>query len=116
MTLDEINRSNADGTPIFNDLNLGGFLIYHSPRLRVFIDDRCSLYGADCLTAYDHARREDPAQLDRWQQKYDFRYALVETGGQFDAHLSATPPWVCLARTPAATLYERRMGLSPSGR
>ena len=60
--LAEINRSAAEGTPIFNDLDLGGFLIYHAPRLRVFVDDRCALYGADFLEAYDHARRENPAQ------------------------------------------------------
>ena len=41
--LDEINRSAAEGTLIFNDLKFGGFLIYHEPRLRVFVDDRCPL-------------------------------------------------------------------------
>ena len=51
--LDEINRSSPEGTPIFNDMNFGGFLIYHAPRLRVFVDDRCSLYGTDFLLAYD---------------------------------------------------------------
>ncbi len=49
--LDEINRSSPDGTRIFNDLNFGGFLIYHTPRLRIFVDDRCSLYGTDFLLA-----------------------------------------------------------------
>ena len=105
--LEEIDRSNVDGTPIFNDLNFGGFLIYHAPRLRVFIDDRCSLYGGDFLEAYDHARRENPAQLDRWQQQYGFDYALVETGGPFDSYLAGAASWAPLARTPAATLYRR---------
>ena len=58
----------ATATRIFNDLNFGGFLIYHAPRLRVFVDDRCSLYGGEFLGAYDRARREDPAQIDRWQR------------------------------------------------
>ncbi len=89
--LDEINRSAADGTPIFNDLNFGGFLIYHEPRLRVFVDDRCSLYGTEFLRAYDHARREDPAEIERWRRQYGFRYALVETGGPFDRYLSVHP-------------------------
>ena len=98
--LDEINRSAADGTPIFNDLNFGGFLIYHEPRLRVFVDDRCSLYGTEFLQAYDHARREAPAEIDRWQRQYGFRYALVETGGQFDRYLSSIPPGPCWAARP----------------
>ena len=96
---------------IFNDLNFGGFLIYYEPRLRVFVDDRCSLYGAEFLRAYDHARREDPAEIDRWQRQYGFRYALVETGGPFDRYLSSAPAWTPLGRTPAATLYQRHIGV-----
>ena len=109
--LDEINRSAAEGTPIFNDLNFGGFLIYHEPRLRVFVDDRCSLYGAEFLQAYDRARREAPAEIERWRRQYGFRYALVETGGPFDRYLSSTPAWTLLGRTPAAALYERDIGV-----
>ncbi len=60
--LDEIARSNEDGLRIFNDMNFGGFLIFHEPRMRVFIDDRCPLYGTEFLRAYDHARRDDPAR------------------------------------------------------
>ena len=60
------------------------------------------------LQAYDHARRENPAQLDRWQQQYGFDYALVEAGGQFDRHLAGASHWTRLARTPAATLYQRK--------
>ena len=71
--LDKINGSSPEGTRIFNDLNFGGFLIYHAPRLRVFVDDRCPLYGTEFLLAYDRARRKDPAQIDRWRRQYGFR-------------------------------------------
>ena len=114
--LDEIGRSHADGTRIFNDLNFGGFLIYHAPRLRVFVDDRCSLYGTEFLLAYDRARREEPDQIDRWQAQYGFDYALVEAGGPFDRRLAGAAPWTLLGRTPAAALYQRRMGVPPSMR
>ena len=113
--LKEIERTGA-GPGIFNDLNFGGFLIYHTPRLPVFIDDRCSLYGGDFLSAYDRARRADPAQLDRWQQQYGFHYALVETGGRFDGYLAGTGRWALVARTTPATLYRRDMGVSAAGR
>ena len=112
--LKEINQTSPEGTPIFNDLSLGGFLIYHAPRLRVFIDDRCSLYGEDFLEAYDHARRENPAEIDRWQRQYGFRHAVVESGGKFDNHLAESASWTLLARTSTATLYQYRMGNSPS--
>ncbi len=110
--LDEIAQSNKDGVRVFNDMNFGGFLIYHQPRMRVFIDDRCALYGTDFLQAYDHARREDPAQIDRWQRRYGFHHALVETGGNFDRHLRSSAAWTILGRTPAATLYQHRLGVS----
>jgi hypothetical protein len=109
--LEEIDRSAGEGPRIFNDLNFGGFLIYHAPRLPIFIDDRCALYGTDFLQAYDRARRENPAQLDRWRQQYGFHYALVETGGRFDHYLAGATPWGLVARTPPATLY-RYMGVS----
>jgi hypothetical protein len=105
-----IDRASKDGTRIFNDLNFGGFLIYFAPHLRVFVDDRCSLYGGPFLEAYEHARRDDPAQIDHWRGLYGFPYALVETDGRFDRHLAAEAGWVRLARTPAATLYEQHMG------
>jgi hypothetical protein len=96
------------GVPLFNDLLFGGFLIYYQPQLRIFVDDRCSLYGTDFLQAYDRARRENPAQIDRWQRQYGFRYALVETGRDFDKYLSTAPGWSMLRRSAAATLYEHR--------
>ena len=108
--LEQIGRTNPEGTPIFNDLNYGGFLIYYAPRLRVFIDDRCPLYGAEFLEQYDRARLSDPAQINRWQQQYGFHYALVETGSQFDRYLDHSGDWTIVQRTPAAALYRRDSG------
>jgi hypothetical protein len=103
--LREIDRSSAEGTRIFNDLNFGGFLIYHTPRLRIFVDDRCPLYGTEFLLDYTRARREDPAQIDRWQRQYGFSYALVEAGGRFDGFLRDSREWALVDRSPAAALY-----------
>jgi len=114
--LTEIDRANPEGTPIFNDLNFGGFLIYHTPRLRVFVDDRCSLYGGDFLQTYNDARQDNPTLLDAWWQRYRFPYALVETGGGFDHHLSGSGQWTLLGRTPVATLYQRDLGTSAAER
>lgn len=119
--LEQISRTNPEGTSIFNDMTLGGFLIYYTPRLRVFIDDRCALYGGEFLQACDRARREDPAQIERWQQEYGFRYALVETdlkGDRYDMkldrYLEGSDRWQLIRRTPAATLYRRDLGLRAS--
>jgi hypothetical protein len=107
-TLEKINRSSPDGTRIFNDLNFGGFLIYHTPRLRVFIDDRCPLYGTEFLLDYERARCENPAQIDGWRQQYGFDYALVRTGAGFDRYLSESAEWRLVKRSPAATLHRHK--------
>jgi hypothetical protein len=105
--LGEIDRSSEDGARIFNDMNFGGFLIYHAPRLRVFIDDRCPLYG-DLLLSYNRARCKEPAQIDQWQRQYGFRYALVKTGEPFDRYLSGAADWNLVERAQAAALYRHK--------
>ncbi len=97
-----------EGTPIFNDLDFGGWIIYFTPRWRVFIDDRCALYGEEFLSAYDQARRQNPAQLARWQEEYGFRWALVRRGSGWDRYLASLPLWECLGRDEAAAWYHLR--------
>ena len=120
--LRQIDRSSPDGTRIFNDLNFGGFLIYHTPRLRIFVDDRCPLYGTEFLLECERARCKDPAQIDRWQRQYGFRYALVQSDSRlvrtdrprvqnespFDRYLSESAEWRLVERSPVAALYRHR--------
>jgi hypothetical protein len=103
--LARIQQAEPPGTPIFNDMAFGGFLIYGAPRLRVFIDDRCELYGGSFLAEYDEARRGAPARIDQWRRRYGFRYALVESNTPFDRHLANHPDWALVGRTRVAALY-----------
>ncbi|MBN2581131.1 MAG: hypothetical protein JXB10_19270 [Pirellulales bacterium] len=99
-----------EGERIFNDLNFGGFLIDHAPRMKIFIDDRCLLYGTDFLRAYDEARREKPEAIEHWRREYGFRYALVEAGGRFDDYLAHSGRWTAQGSTNAAILYRYDLG------
>jgi hypothetical protein len=98
------------GERIFNDLKFGGFLIYHAPNMKIFIDDRCPLYGTGFLTEYDDARRANPQQIDLWQQQYGFKYALVESGNPFDLYLQRSGSWTVVGRSGAAVLYRSTLG------
>lgn len=100
-------REHPEGTPIFNELLFGGFLIYHTPGLRVFIDDRCELYGDEGLLAYVEALERDPAQLDRWAHDFGFELALTATGSAFDRYLRHAGGWSLVRETAAASLYRR---------
>ena len=102
--LQEYERIRPEGTPIFNDMLFGGFLIYYTPRLRVFIDDRCELYGDDRLLAYVNA---EPSRFEDWQERYGFDMALTEAGSSFDRYLKRVMGWSVVKQTSAATLYRR---------
>src|SRR5439155_27297528 len=70
-------RSVPPGTRIFNDCNWGGYLIYHAPELKIFMDDRFELCGDDWLRAYADAMDRHPERIDAWADEYGFRAALV---------------------------------------
>jgi hypothetical protein len=95
---------NPEGSPILNDMKFGGFLMYHAPRLRVFIDDRCELYKDDFLREYAAA---DPAKIEKWAKEYNIRIALAEPGSAFDHHFRNDPGWKVMKAGKSATLYER---------
>jgi hypothetical protein len=105
--LREIANTSPPGTPIFNEMGFSGLLIYYTPEFRVFIDDRCELYGDEGLVEYAQAYFEDPAHLDRWQKQYGFRLALVATGSNFDSYLQTDPAWELVRKTALAALYRR---------
>jgi hypothetical protein len=102
-----VERQHPIGTRVFNDFLFGGFLIYFTPGLKVFIDDRCEVYGDDWLMQYSEAMRIHPERIDRWQEVYDFPYALVARGTPFDRYLGQSSRWSVLKRTDTATLYKR---------
>jgi hypothetical protein len=86
---------------------LGGFVVFHAPRWRTFIDDRCELFGGDFLREYARAERDCPQLIDGWAAEHDFRVALVKAGSAFDRYLAASPDWTCAGRAEAAALYRR---------
>ena len=102
--------SRPPGTPIFNDMKFGGFLIAETPGLHVFIDDRCELYGDAGILAYGAAQQQDPSQVDRWANQYGFDRALVVTGSSIDWYLRQSGGWSVVGVTKAATLHEKASG------
>ena len=107
------------GTRIFNEYAYGGFLIHHCPGYRVFVDDRCEVFGDEFLVHFVQTRAQlqlglydDPAEpFANWQARYGpFDFALVETGGGFDVALGRIPAWEVVRRTKTATFYRKSAG------
>jgi len=105
------------GTHVFNDANLGGYLIYHAPSLKIFMDDRCELYGDDWIKLYAETLGLPPAELGRifegWAAKYHFDRALVRTNPpekekpSIERYLLSNPQWREVARGKCAVMFER---------
>jgi hypothetical protein len=105
------------GTPIFNDANLGGYLIYHTPNLKIFMDDRCELYGDDWIRTYSDTLGLPPEQLgpvfEGWAATYKFERAIVMTNppeqekAPIERYLSGAPGWREVARGKRAVMFER---------
>jgi hypothetical protein len=100
-------REHPSGSRVFNDFVLGGFLIYHTPGLKVFIDDRCEVYGDAWLEQFAYAMQSDPGRMGEWLEQYQVEYALVISGSGFDHHLANRSGWSLVRRTRPATFYRR---------
>jgi hypothetical protein len=119
--LDELKKrqfDRPDGTHIFNEYALGGFLIYFTPGFRVFADDRCELFGDAWLSDYVHASTQEPfVHLEEWQARYGpFDYALVDPRSGFAPYFEENPAWELVARTSSntAALYKRKVETAPA--
>src|SRR5262249_41889502 len=100
--------SHPEGQPIFNEMLFGGFLIYSTPRLRIFVDDRCELYGDEWLAQFADAAWHHPERIEDWARQYGFDRALVLAGSGFDRYLAGAEGWGVVNRTETAALYRKR--------
>jgi hypothetical protein len=106
--LQAFERAHPEGAPIFNEMLWGGFLMYSTPKLRAFIDDRCELQGDERLSAYRRAINGETALFDGWADQYDFEMALSMKDSVFDGYLRESPRWELVKASEPASLYRRR--------
>lgn len=102
--LKRYEETHPPGTPIMNDMLFGGFLIFYTPRLQVFVDDRCDLYGDQFLLNY---ARNDPGFIAGWINRSGVRMALTVPGSDLDNYFQRAAGWHLVKRTAAAALYRR---------
>ena len=97
------------GNHLFNDYIDGGFVIYHAPGYKVFVDDRCEVFGGDWLLRFVLAGSTGTeAAIREWEREYgNFDFALTRTGMRFDEHFANSADWHCVKRTTTAAFYRR---------
>lgn len=87
----------------------GGFLIYHTPGYKVFVDDRCELTGGPWLIDFVRKSADPGNAVNEWQAQYGrFDFALTRTGTPFDEWFRASPEWQLIKATPTASFYKHR--------
>ena len=117
--LREHQYDRKEGTRIFNEYEYGGLLIQQTPGYRVFIDDRCELFGDDFLTRFVEVRNRLASARDweliellanpskpfaEWWEKYGEPISLwVESDGGFDMAFRHMPNWREIKRNRTAT-------------
>jgi hypothetical protein len=103
---------------LFNDANLGGYLIYHAPHVKIFMDDRCELYGDEWIKHYSDTLGLPPEELgqefERWADLYQFTHAFIQTNppekekSSIERYLTGHPDkWREVARGTRAVVFER---------
>jgi hypothetical protein len=95
---------------LFTDYLGGGFAIFHAPGYKVFVDDRCELFGGAWLMKFVEASEHDTcAAIARWETQYGpFNFALTTVGTGFDDCFQSSPEWECVKRTKTAAFYKRK--------
>ncbi len=103
---DFILRHPAHGR-IFNDMLFGGYLISELPETKVYIDDRCELYGDAFLLHYVDLLR-NPQQIEQEAVARRIELAMVRPGSRMAVYLASSPAWHALHQDATAELFARR--------
>jgi len=102
--------SEPNGTRIFNDANCGGFIVYHAPSLKIFMDDRFELYGDAWLRDYVKIVYSEPERIEEWADRYGFDRAIVQVEPErlpLEKYLSESPRWEVVVRGNRGAMFRR---------
>ena len=106
----------APGSPrVFNDCNLGGYMIYYHRKHQIFMDDRFELYGDAWLRDYVEMALTQPERVEAYCDRYACTHALIGVElepSPLDTYLSKSPRWVEVVRGRGAVMF-RRVSVSP---
>jgi hypothetical protein len=106
-------KSPGETVNVFNGYSDGGFFIYYAPNYRVFVDDRCEVFGDDWLVEFVLADEDGTAEaMAAWQARYpQWDYALTRHDTGFDEYYRTRPTeWRLLKKGTVGSFYKRVKG------
>ncbi len=92
-------RGNSINGPVFNNFDVGSFLIWKLPEQKVFVDGRPEAYSVDFFEKIYKPMQEDPKTWNFYSQKYGINYIffaytdITPWAKQFLAQISKNPDW-----------------------
>jgi hypothetical protein len=92
-------------TPLFNDYNFGGYLIYAG--VSPFIDGRQDMYGDEFMRQYAAVTHPDKAALEKTFRDYDIQWTLLSPSNAAVSLLDALPGWCRLYADAFAIIHTR---------
>lgn len=125
-------QAKKPGVKLFNEDRLAGMVIRYVPELKVFVDDRCELYGEQFLLNYldairdrpvDKTRNSDPDAptvltpeekekqeywMTQWGKTYGINLALVHPKSKFAAWLRTSPDWTLVQEVKGGALFVKK--------
>ncbi|HKQ50106.1 MAG TPA: hypothetical protein VJZ71_18665 [Phycisphaerae bacterium] len=99
-------RDRGTEARIFNDMLFAGYLIYQRVPAKVYIDDRCELYGDEFLLHFVDLLR-NPSKIEGEAPARKIDLAMVRTGSRMAQYLTTSEAWTVLHCDETATLFLR---------
>jgi len=98
---------------VFNQMTYGGYLIYAVPEAKVFIDDRCELYGDEFLMQYESLMNA-PEKFDAAAASHPFRHVFISARSKLAAYLADHADWHLVHGDATSVLYSRESAAAPN--
>ena len=101
----------AEGFPshlrLYNNYDIGGYLVWRMPHEPVFVDGRADVYLGDTLNDYEAiSAASDPSQVSDLLNKYDFDCVITSSAG-FARVFMVDPAWHLVYAEPSSANRRR---------
>ena len=111
----EFVRQNNIKGPVFNNFDVGSFLIWKLyPEQKVFVDGRPEAYSVDFFENIYKPMQEDPKMWKYYSEKYDINYVFFATtditpwARQFLFNISQDPNWPLVYKDDSVAIFLKR--------
>jgi len=109
-SLQKYAREKGPNARVFNDANLGGYMIYFLPEIKIYMDDRFELYGNDWAKNYVDMMHKYPERIEAVMTKYELELAVIPINKKVKQPMEQyledqSRPWQALSSVMSGVVY-----------